>query len=51
MKIPEINNSIVNLIDQAHENKAEKPRHHMGISIIGGPCERAMWLSFRWAIQ
>ena len=51
VKIPEPHNTISNFIDAAHEARANKPRHHMGISILGGPCERAMWLSFRWAVQ
>jgi hypothetical protein len=29
---------------------AEKPRPHLGASIIGGSCSRAIWYSFRWAL-
>ena len=50
MKIPDPVNSIENLIDQAHENRQEKPRPHMGCSILGHPCDRYLWLSFRWAV-
>lgn len=28
----------------------EPPRPHMGVSEIGHPCRRKLWLSFRWAI-
>lgn len=51
MKIPEKENSIASLIDQAHQNRKEKPRPHMGASMLGHKCERYLWLNFRWAIQ
>ena len=51
MKIPDPNNSIEALIDQYHESKAEEPRPHMGASTLGHPCDRWLWLSFRWAVQ
>jgi hypothetical protein len=51
MKIPDRENTIENLIDKAHENRASKPRPHMGASMLGHPCERRLWLSFRWAVQ
>ena len=50
-KIPEFENTIENLIDKSHENRVSKPRPHLGASMLGGPCERWMWLSFRWAVQ
>lgn len=50
MRIPESNHSIVNLIDQYHESKQEKPRPHMGVSQLGHECDRYLWLNFRWAI-
>ena len=50
-KIPEPENTIESLIDKAHENRISKPRPHMGASMLGHPCERWMWLSFRWAVQ
>jgi hypothetical protein len=52
--IPDSENSIQNLIDEAYAQKTrseEKTRPHMGISMIGHPCERWMWLSFRWAVK
>ena len=50
MNIPEPNISIVNLIDKHHEEHAEHPRPHMGASQLGHPCDRWLWLSFRWAV-
>ena len=29
--------------------EAEPERTYLGASIIGGPCERALWFGFRWA--
>ena len=51
MKIPERNTSIVGLIDKYHEAQVEPPRPHMGASALGHPCDRWLWLSFRWAVQ
>lgn len=30
------------------EHFREEPRNHLGASVIGHPCERALWYSFRW---
>lgn len=51
MQIPEPEHSIQALIDISHESKAEPPRPHMGCSQLGHPCDRWLWLSFRWAVQ
>lgn len=51
MKIPEPSHSISALIDQAHERRQEPPRPHLGASILGHPCDRYLWLNFRWAVQ
>ena len=51
MKIPEPEHSIQGLIDKHHEKQAEPPRPHMGCSQLGHPCDRWLWLSFRWAVQ
>lgn len=51
MKIPEPEHSIQGLIDKHHEAQAEPPRPHMGCSQLGHPCDRWLWLSFRWAVQ
>lgn len=39
------------LIDAWWEAHKEKPRPHLGASLLGHPCERWLWLSFRWAVQ
>jgi hypothetical protein len=51
MKIPDREETIENLIDKAHEARPDRPRPHMGASMLGNICERKMWLSFRWAVQ
>jgi hypothetical protein len=51
MKIPDREDTIENLIDKAHEARPDRPRPHMGASMLGSICERKMWLSFRWAVQ
>ena len=51
MKIPDSDHSIQTLIDKQHEGRAEKPRPHLGASTLGHPCDRWLWLSFRWAVQ
>jgi hypothetical protein len=51
MKIPEPEHSIQALIDKHHEKQAEPPRPHMGCSQLGHPCDRWLWLSFRWAVK
>jgi hypothetical protein len=51
MKIPESEHNIESLIDKHHEGHAEIPRPHLGASTLGHPCDRWLWLSFRWAVQ
>jgi hypothetical protein len=51
MKIPEPEYNITNLIDKHHESRQEPPRPHLGASTLGHPCDRWLWLSFRWAVQ
>ena len=51
MKIPDREDTVENLIDKAHEARPDRPRPHMGASMLGSICERKMWLSFRWAVQ
>lgn len=50
MKIPESDHSISSLIDTYHAGKQEPPRPHLGCSELGHPCDRALWLKFRWAV-
>lgn len=49
MNIPPPMHSIPAAIDAAMEAQAEPPRPHLGASILGHPCDRWLWLSFRWA--
>ena len=42
--------TIANLIDEHHEKNAEESRGHMGASLLGHPCERYLWLNFRWVM-
>ena len=50
-KIPQPIHSIAALIDASHETRTESPRGHLGCSLLGHPCERWLWLSFRWAVK
>ena len=49
--IPDTSNIIQSMIDAAHENQIDKPRSHLGPSQLGHPCDRWLWLSFRWAVR
>lgn len=51
MKIPSPQFTTATAIDKAHEIATvnEKPRPHMGASQLGHPCDRYLWLQFRWA--
>lgn len=51
MKIPEPQHTLVSLIDQHHEAKQSDKRAHLGASQLGHPCERYLWLNFRWAVS
>jgi len=37
-------------INQAHQDRQEAPRPHLGCSMLGHACDRWLWLSFRWAV-
>lgn len=50
MKIPEAENSIQSLVYKAYEQLQEPPRSHMGVSQLGHPCDRFLWLNFRWVV-
>ena len=41
----------VKAIDAWYEQQEEQPRPHLGCSLLGHPCERYLWLSFRWAVR
>lgn len=48
MQLPQ--HPLIEAIDKHHEDHQEKPRGHFGLSHAGHPCERWLWLSFRWAV-
>lgn len=49
-ELPEPMHSIENLIYAAYERAADnQDRPHLGASLIGRPCDRALWYLFRWA--
>lgn len=50
MKIPEPKNTLSGLIDKSHQDSQDPPRYHLGCSMLGHPCDRWLWLSFRWAV-
>ena len=41
---------IQSLIDRYRSDHHEEPRGHLGVSTLGHPCDRWVWLSFRWAV-
>ena len=49
-ELPQPMHALTALIDKAHEERQEPPRPHLGGSMIGHPCRRWLWLSFRWAV-
>ncbi|UYM16225.1 PD-(D/E)XK nuclease family protein [Endozoicomonas euniceicola] len=50
MKIPEEQNTTIKAIVKHYEdNQGATFRAHLGGSVIGRPCDRALWYSFRWA--
>jgi len=51
MKIPEIENTTINAIDNFYANQKENFRPHMGASLIGHKCDRFLWYSFRWSFK
>lgn len=52
MKIPENENSTIALIDkQVEKLNKEKPRLHLGASLLGNKCDRALWLQFHWVVN
>lgn len=48
--IPPPQDNVPARIYAALEANAEPPRPHMGVSQLGHPCDRWLWLSFRWAV-
>jgi len=50
MKIDVDFKTTIKEINDYHANKKERPRPHMGVSLLGHHCERYLWLNFRWAV-
>ncbi|WP_419831793.1 hypothetical protein [Endozoicomonas atrinae] len=49
MKVPEPTQTTIKAIVQHYEdNQGDAFRAHLGGSIIGRPCDRELWYSFRW---
>lgn len=48
--IPQPLHSIAALIDATIAKNPEGPRPHLGASLLGHPCDRWLWLTFRWAV-
>lgn len=49
VKIPEPENTTIKEIYRSHERQADDGfRAHLGASLIGQNCERALWYTFRW---
>ena len=40
---------ITSKIYHLHESNQDKPRSHLGASVVGKKCTRAIWLDWRWA--
>lgn len=36
---------------QHYKSRQDTPRAHLGASVIGRPCERQLWYSFRWCYR
>lgn len=47
--LPQPTKPTIDAIYRAYEAAREPERPHLGASVIGKECERALWYSFRWA--
>lgn len=48
--IPPANQPTIEAIYKAYEDAQDNGfRHHLGASLIGDPCDRSLWYTFRWA--
>ena len=43
--------TISGAVDSAHESRQERPRPHLGASMLGHHCDRWLWYSFRWSVR
>lgn len=51
MKIPQPLHSTIAAIDAYHAARPDPWRAHLGASGLGHPCERYLWLGFRWSVR
>jgi len=49
-QFPPPQHDIAALIDKHHASLSERPRLHLGASLLGHHCDRWLWMSFRWAV-
>lgn len=45
-----INSTVAAIYRGYEERRGEELRPHLGASVIGHPCSRALWYGFRWAL-
>lgn len=50
-QLPESQHTTSAAIVRWYESKPQDHRPHMGASLIGHPCDRYIWLTWRWALQ
>jgi len=48
--LPETQHTTAHAIVRWYESKPQEHRPHMGASMIGHPCARYVWLTWRWAM-
>jgi len=46
--VPESQHSTRQKVADWWQSQPDQPRYHLGASAIGHPCERYLWLTFRW---
>ena len=49
--LPESPHSTAAAIVRWYESKPQQHRPHMGASLIGHPCDRHIWMTWRWALK
>ncbi len=49
--VPESQHTTRQHIADWWQKKGDQPRYHLGASAVGHPCERYLWLTFRWAYK
>ena len=49
--LPESPHSTAAAIVRWYESKPQEHRPHMGASLIGHPCDRHIWMTWRWALK